>query len=74
MAETLKAVKMRVRQKDLDNLDFIQQVYGLDNGATAAATAISIARMIAERVHGQNRLMVHNGDGSVTEIQIPGSR
>lgn len=71
MAE-LMPVKMRVRPKDLDDLRYIRQVYALPNDATAAATAISIARLVAERVHGRNRLMVHNSDGSMVEIRIPG--
>ena len=68
----LMPVKMRVRPRDLDDLQYIRRAYDLPNDATAAAAAISIARIVAERVHGRNRLMVHNSDGSMTEIRIPG--
>ena len=67
----IQKVTMGMRSQDIADLEYIQDVYGLPNEATAASTAISIARLVAERVRGRDRLIVHNSDGSLVELQTP---
>lgn len=70
----IQKVTMGMRTQDLADLEYIKDAYALSNEATAASTAIAIARVVAQYVQGSNRLMVLNSDGSMVEIQIPGRK
>lgn len=71
--EPLTIVSMGLPEEALNDADFVEQVYGFPNKATAVGAALALTRLVAKEHadDSRTRLMLHNADGTVYEVRLP---
>ena len=73
---TYRKVQIGMTEQHLEDMDYLQEQYGLPNKAAAVGRALDIAKVLAKHAEGRRgpggeiRLIVQNPDGSQKEMLV----
>ncbi len=67
-----KKVTMGFRQRDLENVDFLQKTLQSRSKASTVGQSLDIAKLIVETKQKGGKVILTDSDGNQSELFIPG--
>lgn len=64
-------VTMNLTDRDVANTDSVQRLTGSRTKAQAVSTALSVTKVLAEKMHEGGEVFIKGKDGSIERLVIP---